>query len=383
MDRRHPLAGISALAILLVAPNVCFALIEIELVSKDRAKALGLEIRSNAAGPDAVRVELEFETKGELKSYSRVDLEIQDGGKLLSSSTLREEKSKPGWVVVGFAADRSKLDTITLRVIAQPGTMIGYEIRVKEFVDPALVSAGRPSAADSKREPIPTVVQGYVSDVDATIFPGRAVCSATVSDGKLGVGDQTQVYASDPLLQTALLSAAERQVLVEVWYHPEAAPKPAPANARINRVMRVRLLDQPRYLRARAIAMYPPKATRTIDGAKTTFPEKSNNEGAILALASLESCSSDDWSGDKPPTLADFEKAKKGNHVHFAFGHPIRVELMRNKIEVTELVYCENLWFLARTEDKVYFGTKYTHDKMTDFEKWYRQTLPAASSQYR
>ncbi len=246
MDRRHPLAGISALAILLVAPNVCFALIEIELVSNDRAKALGLEIRSNAAGPDAVRVELEFETKGELKSYSRVDLEIQDGGKLLSSSTLREEKSKLGWFVVGFAADRSKLDTITLRVIAHPGT--------------------------------------------------------------------------------------------------------------------------------------------TIDGAKTTFPEKSNNEGAMLALASLESCSSDDWSGAQPPTLADFEKAKKGNHVHFAFGHPIRVELMRNKIEVTELVYCENLGFLVRTEDKVYFGTKYTHDKMTAFEKWCRQTLPAdifTSSQNR
>ena len=50
---------------------------------------------------------------------------------------------------------------------------------------------------------------------------------------------------------------------------------------------------------------------------------------------------------------------------------------MRNKIEVTELIYCENLWFLVRTEDKVYFGTKYTHDKMTAFEKWYRQTLKA------
>src|SRR5438067_940252 len=86
--------------LLVVAPSVCFAMMEIELISKDRAKALALEVRASAAGPDAVRVELEFETKGELKNYSRVDLEIHDGGKSLVSSTLREEHAKPGRVIV-------------------------------------------------------------------------------------------------------------------------------------------------------------------------------------------------------------------------------------------------------------------------------------------
>ena len=130
--------GISAAVALLVATSgECYALMSIELVSVDRAKALGLEVRAHAAGPDVVRVELEFETQGKLKDYSRVDLELRDGGRLLSSSTLREEPSKPGRIVVGFAADRTKLDQMTLRVVVQhsPRSRTGYDVRVKDFVD--------------------------------------------------------------------------------------------------------------------------------------------------------------------------------------------------------------------------------------------------------
>ena len=129
------------LGILLVAaPSPCFGLMEIEHVSKERAKALGVEIRSIAAGPKIVRVELAFEIKGELKSFSRVDLEIEDGEKRVSAS-LREDRSKPGRVVVSFAADRANLDKITLRVVVQPGarTIIGYDFRMKDFVEPEKV----------------------------------------------------------------------------------------------------------------------------------------------------------------------------------------------------------------------------------------------------
>lgn len=129
--------GISVLTLLLVAaPSVCFAVIEIELVSKERAKELGMEIRSNAAGPDGARIELEFETKGELKSFYRVDLLIREGEKLLLFASLREEQSKPGRVVVGFAGDRATLDKSTLRVVVgAPGNLTGHDIRVKDFVE--------------------------------------------------------------------------------------------------------------------------------------------------------------------------------------------------------------------------------------------------------
>jgi len=128
--------GISVLTLLLVTtPSVCFALMSIEHVSKERAKELGMEIRTKQAGPDGARIELEFETKGELKNYIRVDLEIREGEKSLLSSSLREEQSKPGRVVVSFAADRAILDKITLRVVTgAPMDMRGHELRVKDFV---------------------------------------------------------------------------------------------------------------------------------------------------------------------------------------------------------------------------------------------------------
>ena len=130
--------SISVLSVLLViAPSLCFAMANIEEVSKARATELGMEIRSNAAGPNAVRVELEFETKGELKSFSRVDLEFREGGKFLVTSSLKEDRSKPGRVIVSFAADRANLDKVTMRVMVQPAPrdMTGYEIQVRSFVD--------------------------------------------------------------------------------------------------------------------------------------------------------------------------------------------------------------------------------------------------------
>ncbi len=129
----------SALAVLLgVAASPCFAMMSIADVSAARAKELGMEIRSNAAGPNAVRVELEFETKGELKSYNRVELEIREGGKFLVTSSLREDRSKQGRVTVSFAADRTQLEKLVLRVVVQPtfGDMTGYELRLKDFVEP-------------------------------------------------------------------------------------------------------------------------------------------------------------------------------------------------------------------------------------------------------
>ncbi len=128
---------LSTLAVLLVfAPNWSYAFEEIEIVTKERAKVLGLEIRSNAAGPDAVRIELEFPIQGELKDYHRVALELHDGGKLLASSTLKEEGSKVGRVVVSFAANRAKLNQFALKVVTQSGEeRIGHVIQVKNFVE--------------------------------------------------------------------------------------------------------------------------------------------------------------------------------------------------------------------------------------------------------
>ncbi|HZN33479.1 MAG TPA: hypothetical protein VFB80_06645 [Pirellulaceae bacterium] len=126
----------ACLAFLASAPNLCYALELIEIVTKERAAELGLVVRAHAAGPDAIQIELEFPAAGELKDYSSVALEIREGKKLLLSLALREEPAKPGMVAVGFAVDRARLPQLTLKVVtrAQDGR-IGHVLRMNEFVD--------------------------------------------------------------------------------------------------------------------------------------------------------------------------------------------------------------------------------------------------------
>ena len=108
---------------------------EFEIATKDRAKALGLSISSQADGPDAVRVNLEFEKQGELKEYNRVELRQFDSDKLLLSVTLKEGESKTGRVIVDFVAARSNLATLSLEIVAKDrGTRVRYVLPMKDFV---------------------------------------------------------------------------------------------------------------------------------------------------------------------------------------------------------------------------------------------------------
>ena len=49
----------AVVALLVMAPSVCFAMISIEVVSRERAKKLGLEVRANAACPDTLTTQTE------------------------------------------------------------------------------------------------------------------------------------------------------------------------------------------------------------------------------------------------------------------------------------------------------------------------------------
>lgn len=129
--------NISAVAIfLLVAPSPCFALWFMASVSKERAKELGMEVRSVPAGPNHVRVELECNAEGALKNFTHVDLRVGQGDNPPVTAPLREDRSKPGRVVVSFTADRAELDKLSLwvRVPDLDGGTI-YVIRVKDFVE--------------------------------------------------------------------------------------------------------------------------------------------------------------------------------------------------------------------------------------------------------
>jgi len=128
---------ITALAVLLVAPSLCFALTLTVPVSKERAKELGMEVRSSADGPNQVRVELEFKAEGKLKNFSRVDLRFGEGDNPSLTAPLQEDRSKPGRIVVSFNADRTQLDKISLWVtVPESDGRTIYHLRVKDFVEP-------------------------------------------------------------------------------------------------------------------------------------------------------------------------------------------------------------------------------------------------------
>jgi hypothetical protein len=127
---------VAALSVLLIIPNRSFALWEIAFVSKEQAKEMGMGVRSEVAGPNHVRMELEFKIEGALKDFSSVDLRIGEGDNPPVTAPLREDRSKPGRVVVRFTADRGQLEKIKLWVMV-PGLDGGsiYDLQVKDFVE--------------------------------------------------------------------------------------------------------------------------------------------------------------------------------------------------------------------------------------------------------
>ena len=100
---------------------------------------MGIEVRAQAAGADAVRLELEFKPEGKLKEFTHVELKVTEGEKSFVFSTeLRETRSSSGNVMVTFTTSRAWFEKITLSVVQRsPGEAGDHtcELRMKDFVD--------------------------------------------------------------------------------------------------------------------------------------------------------------------------------------------------------------------------------------------------------
>src|SRR5262245_23423353 len=128
----------SAVAIfLVVAPSSCFADWGIASLSRERAKELGVEVRSKGAGLNQVHIELEFKPEGELKNISRVDLRFGEGDNPALTAPLEVDRSKPERVAVNLTAGRAHLDKVTLEVWARENYLGGtiYQLPIMEFVE--------------------------------------------------------------------------------------------------------------------------------------------------------------------------------------------------------------------------------------------------------
>ena len=139
--------------LLAISSILCLAMMSVADVSPARAKEMGIEVQAAACGPDQVHVDLSFKTEGALKEYVRVQLEIKEGTKLLAIATLKEDpyRSKQGLLVFGCTVDRSLLEKTSLMIVTgRVMKMVGYEVRVKDFVPADLLRKGK--AAEELRK---------------------------------------------------------------------------------------------------------------------------------------------------------------------------------------------------------------------------------------
>ena len=122
----------------MAASSQCFALREIAVITKKEAKEMGIEVRAQAAGADAVRLELEFKPEGKLKEFTHVELKMTGEKAFVISAALREKRSSSGSIIVTLTASRAYHEQTTLSVVMHSPREAGdhtYELRMKEFVD--------------------------------------------------------------------------------------------------------------------------------------------------------------------------------------------------------------------------------------------------------
>jgi hypothetical protein len=124
----------------LASSSRCLALREILVLNRNDASAMGIEVRTKAAGAGpVVRVELEFKPEGKLKQFTHVELNVTEGEKsLIFFGGLRETRTNSGGVIVTFSAGRAFLEKSALSIVVRDPREAGdhtFELRMKDFLD--------------------------------------------------------------------------------------------------------------------------------------------------------------------------------------------------------------------------------------------------------
>jgi len=138
---RPLLVGLALLPLLCALQRPASALIEIEAVSKARAKELGItvQVKPRPASGD-VWVWVDFKNRGALKGFSSADLVVSKDGKRLVMAALMPRKpatdSPAEETRLDFYIEPSLLPEATVTVIVYPGKIegSGYQLTMKDFL---------------------------------------------------------------------------------------------------------------------------------------------------------------------------------------------------------------------------------------------------------
>jgi hypothetical protein len=205
--KTRTIIDISVLTFLLVAASSpCFAMLAIEDVSTNRAKELGVTIRTNMNGQAGIQVQMEFKTEGELKKITYVELQIGDGENRIMSAPLLVSYPSPGRVAVRFSAYPAYLSKciLTIAVYGGPKGDWGYRFKVKDFVEyqgPAPIT-DKPFERDSATGAVGSRPIGSNEESGPETLP-----AAPVKPAKSGSGANTLHPVGGELLPEDSLSA--------------------------------------------------------------------------------------------------------------------------------------------------------------------------------
>jgi hypothetical protein len=138
---KNSLSRWSFIALLVCAlTQNCFALRSLASLTPERAKELGITLRSHPNGESGVRVVLEFKAVGELRGFTHVELAIAAAdGKRVVDAILRSERPAAGMIEASFSADPAWLAHSTLTICTTEGqrSHSGYMLAVKDFLPSA------------------------------------------------------------------------------------------------------------------------------------------------------------------------------------------------------------------------------------------------------
>ena len=112
------------------------ALAEILDVSPDKAKQLGITVRSQPSANDDLMVIVEFKKQGDMKEFRWADMELSRNGKRVISSAIQPRNTDKDTVRLDLYMDPAAIpDTsVTIFVYSQPRSGIGYRLKLKDFL---------------------------------------------------------------------------------------------------------------------------------------------------------------------------------------------------------------------------------------------------------
>jgi hypothetical protein len=134
---RAPITVLVLLLLTCALPARCFALVEIEDISKERAKQMGIDVRVKRSANNDAWVQVEFRAAGPLKEFRWADLEVTQGEKRLVTASLMPRRPAPDSVLLEFYGDPAALMNASVTIVAynDPRTGIGYRLQMKDYLD--------------------------------------------------------------------------------------------------------------------------------------------------------------------------------------------------------------------------------------------------------